>query len=178
MRPPAVHSFTFLRCFGFCVKTPVSHAHCHGAVPCPPSCGAESLPDPHLPLPWHSPMPFPGVLLQSPDRRAQCCPFSPIVKSCRSWWGLASAPLLWNKQTIGPQPLIICLFHHLHIPYCRNGVEANTLNLVKMNSALLPDPRKVIWEWILILFTQNKVYVIATNFLYSFPVGFQPYVSV
>ena len=57
-------------------------AHSPGQpVPCPPPSGADPVPNPQLPLPWHSSMPFPRAL--SLSHRAELSAAPPLpVRSC------------------------------------------------------------------------------------------------
>ena len=49
--------------------------------PCPPPSGADPVPNPQLPLPWHSSMPFPRAL--SLSHRAELSAAPPLpVRSC------------------------------------------------------------------------------------------------
>jgi len=51
------------------------HAHCPGQpVPCPPPSGAHPVPNPQLPLPWHSSMRFPPALLLSQRAELSAAP--------------------------------------------------------------------------------------------------------
>jgi len=57
-------------------------AHSPGQpAPCPPPCGAAPVPNPQLPLPWHSSVPFPRAL--SLSHRAELSAAPPLpVRSC------------------------------------------------------------------------------------------------
>ena len=65
-------------------RTPAAQgcAHCPGQpVPCPLPSGADPFPDPLLPLPWHSSMPFPQALSLS-QRAELSAPALLPVRSC------------------------------------------------------------------------------------------------
>lgn len=89
------------KCFLNCSSLwpwPLQWATCSSARP--PS-GKEPLPNTHLTLPWHSSMPYPPVLLLSPEREATEASSQPF--------------LLWAEQTKRPL-LLLRRLSHFHSP--------------------------------------------------------------
>jgi len=77
-------------------------AHSPGQpVPCPPPCGAAPVPNPQLPLPWHSSMPFPWAL--SLSHRAELSAAPPLT----SWGAVVHSRQLQKKR--GNVQSIFCL---------------------------------------------------------------------
>ena len=69
---------------------------------------------------WSSSMSFPWALSLSPESKAQRCPSTPLVSSCRLPWDLPSVSLLWAEQTQGLQLLLICQW----ISFCSPQVRS------------------------------------------------------
>jgi len=109
---PALHKTTKIKLYVWdhCPKAlwtlaAWDHAYCPGQpVSCPPRSGAAPVPNPQLPLPWHSSMPFPWAL--SLSQRAELSADPPFPgRSCSRHEASPQPALLWAEQTQRPELL-------------------------------------------------------------------------
>jgi len=85
------------------------HHRCPGQpAPCPLPSGEEPFPNPQLPLPWHSSMLFPLVLLLSPESRAQRRSPAFLMRSRSLLEASLYHPLLWAEQGTSGSPHTSC----------------------------------------------------------------------
>jgi len=89
-------------------------AHCPGQpVSCPPLSGADPVPNPQLPLPWHSSTPFPRA--PSLSHRAELSAAPPLpVRSCSRH---EASPQLLCSGLSKPRDLSRCSYTLLSRPF-------------------------------------------------------------
>jgi len=120
-------------------------AHSPGhSVPCPPPSGADPVPHPQLPLPWHSSMPFPQAVSLSYRAELSAAPPLPVRSHSHHEASTQSA-LLCDEQTRGWKKRKIWN-NHKHKVWKVSWGDWSTIGFILIdNLTITESPTSGIW---------------------------------